>query len=53
MIPVINEPMERKVFDVRDHARQTCTSWTSTHGETISSDLHGDEEPIRWLLGPH
>jgi hypothetical protein len=21
------------------------------HGEMISSDLHGDEEPIRWLLG--
>jgi hypothetical protein len=29
-----------------------CTSWTGTHGEMISSDLHGDEEPIRWLLGP-
>jgi hypothetical protein len=22
-----------------------------THGEMISSDLHGAEEPIRWLLG--
>jgi hypothetical protein len=21
------------------------------HGEMISSDLHGAEEPIRWLLG--
>jgi hypothetical protein len=25
--------------------------WTSTHGDMISSDLHGAEEPIRWLLG--
>jgi hypothetical protein len=24
---------------------------TGTHGERISSDLHGAEEPIRWLLG--
>jgi len=24
---------------------------TSTHGDMISSDLHGAEEPIRWLLG--
>jgi hypothetical protein len=24
---------------------------TGTHGEMISSDLHGDEDPIRWLLG--
>jgi hypothetical protein len=50
MIPVTNEPMEGEVFDVQDHARQTGTS---THGEMISSNLHGAEEPIRWLLGPH
>ena len=25
--------------------------WTGTHGDMISSDLHGAEEPIRWLLG--
>ena len=24
---------------------------TGTHGKMISSDLHGAEEPIRWLLG--
>ena len=24
---------------------------TGTHGDMISSDLHGAEEPIRWLLG--
>ena len=53
MIPVTNEPMEGEVFDVRDHARWTSTSWTDTHGEMISSDLHGAKEPIRWLLGPH
>jgi hypothetical protein len=53
MIPVTNEPMEGEVFDVQDHARRTGTNWTGTHGEMISSDLHGAEEPIRWLLGPH
>jgi hypothetical protein len=26
--------------------------WTGTHGETISSDLHGAEEPTRWMLRP-
>ena len=52
MIPVTNEPMEGEVFDVQDHARRTGTSWTGTHGEIISSDLHGAEEPIRWFLGP-
>ena len=51
MIPRTNEPMEGKVFDVQDHARWTGTSWTSTHGEMIRSDLHGAEEPIKWLLG--
>jgi hypothetical protein len=53
MIPVTNDPMEGEVFDVQDHARRTGTKWTGTHGEMISSDLHGAEEPIRWLLGPH
>jgi hypothetical protein len=53
MILVTNEPMEGEVFDVQDHARWTGTKWTGTHGEMISSDLHGAEEPIRWLLGPH
>jgi hypothetical protein len=24
--------------------------WIGTHGEMISSDLHGVEEPIRWML---
>jgi hypothetical protein len=52
MILVINEPMEGIVFDVQDHARWTGTTWTGTHGEMISSDLHGAEEPIRWLLRP-
>jgi hypothetical protein len=53
MITVTNEPMEGEVFDVQDLARRTGTSWTDTHGEMISSNLHGDEEPIKWLLGPH
>jgi hypothetical protein len=26
--------------------------WTGTHGEMISSDLHGAEEPTRWMLTP-
>jgi hypothetical protein len=25
--------------------------WTGTHGDMISLDIHGAEEPIRWLLG--
>jgi hypothetical protein len=53
VIPVTNEPMKGIVFDVQDHARRTVNIWTSTHGEMISSDLHGAEEPIRWLLRPH
>jgi hypothetical protein len=52
MIPRNNEPMEGEVFDVQDHARRTGTSG-GTHGEMISSDLHGAEELIRWLLGSH
>ena len=48
MIPRTDEPMEGVVFDVQDHTRRTGTS---THGDMISSDLHGAEEPIRWLLG--
>jgi hypothetical protein len=43
MIPVTNEPMECEVFDVQDHARRTGTSCTGTHGEMISSNLHGAE----------
>jgi hypothetical protein len=51
MIPVTDEPMEGVAFDVQDHVRRTCTIWTGTHGE-ISSDLHGAEEPTRWMLRP-
>ena len=46
MIPRTNEPMEGEVFNVQDHARRTGTKWTGTHGEMISSDFHGAEEPI-------
>jgi hypothetical protein len=53
MIPVTDEPMEGVTFDVQDHARRTCTIWTGTHGEMISSDLHGAEDPIRWMWRPH
>jgi hypothetical protein len=41
MIPMTDEPMESVAFDVQDHARRTGTIWTDTHGEIISSDLHG------------
>jgi hypothetical protein len=44
--------MEGKKFYVQDHARRKGTIWTITHGEMISSDLHGAKEPIRWLLRP-
>jgi hypothetical protein len=53
MIPVSDEPMEGVAFDVQDHARRTGTIWTGTHEEMISSDLHGAEEPIKWMLRPH
>jgi hypothetical protein len=53
MIPMINEPMEGEVFYVHDHARRRGTSWTGTHGEMISSNLHGAEKPIKGLLGLH
>jgi hypothetical protein len=44
---------EGVAFDVQDHARQTSTIWTGTHGEMTSSDLHGAKEPTRWMLRPH
>jgi hypothetical protein len=53
MIPVTNDPMEGIAFDVQDHARRTSAIWTDTHGKMISSDLHGAEEPIRWMPRPH
>jgi hypothetical protein len=53
MIPMTDEPMEGIDFDVSDHARWTGTTWTGTHGEMTSSDLHGAEEPTRWMLRPH
>jgi hypothetical protein len=53
MIPVTDEPMEGVAFDVQDHTRWTGTIWTGTHGEMISSNLHGAEEPTRWMLRPH
>jgi hypothetical protein len=52
MIPVTDEPMEGIAFDVQDNARWTCAIWTGTHGEMISWDLHGAEEPTRWTLRP-
>jgi hypothetical protein len=53
MIPVTDEPMEGIAFDVQDHARWTGTTWTGTHEEMTSSDLHGAEDPTRWMLRPH
>jgi hypothetical protein len=53
MIPVTDEPMEGIDFDLQDHARWTGTIWTDTHGEMTSSDLHGAEDPTRWMLRPH
>ena len=51
MISRTNEPVEGVVFDVQDHARRTGTRGSGAHGEMISLDLHGAEEPIRGLLG--
>jgi hypothetical protein len=52
MIPVTDEPMEGVAFDVQDLARWTCTIWTGTYGEIISSDLHGAKQPTRWMMRP-
>jgi hypothetical protein len=52
-IPMTDEPMEGVAFDVQDHTRWTSAIWTGTNGEMISSDLHGAEEPTRWMLRPH
>jgi hypothetical protein len=40
--------MEGVVFDVQYHTQRT-----GTHGDMIGSNLHGSEEPIKWLLGWH
>jgi hypothetical protein len=53
MILVTNEPLEGVAFDMQDHARQKGTIWTGTHGEMISSDLHGAKDPTIWMLRPH
>ena len=47
MIPVTYEPMEGVVVDVQDHARRI-----GTHGKMISLDLHGAEDPTKWMLRP-
>ena len=47
MIPVTDDPMEGVAVDVQYHARRT-----GTHGEMINSNLHGDEEPTRWIMRP-
>jgi hypothetical protein len=52
MIHVTYEPMEGVSVDVQDHTQRTGTHWTGTHGEMISSNLHGAEEPTKWMLGP-
>jgi hypothetical protein len=48
MILVTDEPMEGVAFDVQDHARQTCTTWTGTHGEMTSSDMLSIKVALRW-----
>ena len=53
IIPVTDEPMEGVDFDVQDHTRRTGTIWTGTHGEMTSSNLHGAEEPSKWMLRSH
>jgi hypothetical protein len=53
MIHVTDDPMEGIVVDVQDHAQKTGTIWIGTHGEMMSLNLHGAEDPIRWMLRPH
>ena len=51
MMSRTDEPMEGVVFDVQDQCPADRYQRIGAHGEMISSDLHGAEEPIRWLLG--
>jgi hypothetical protein len=53
MIPVTDEPMEGVALMCKTMPDEQVLFWTSTHGEMISSDLHGAEEPIKWMLRPH
>jgi hypothetical protein len=52
MIPVTYEPMEGVVVDVQIMPDRQVPCWTGTHGEMISSDLHGAEEPTKWMFKP-
>jgi hypothetical protein len=51
MMSRTDEPMEGVDFDVQDHAPSDRYQRIGAHWEMIISDLHGAEEPIRWLLG--
>ena len=53
MMSRTNEPMEGVVFDVQESGPCPADRYQriGAHGEMMSSDLHGVEEPIRWLLG--
>ena len=51
MIPRNDEPMEGEVFLCAGPYPTDKYQWTGTHGDMISLDLHGAEEPIRWFLG--
>jgi hypothetical protein len=45
MIPVTYEPMEGVSVDVAGPHPMDRYRWTGTHGEMISSDLHGAKIP--------
>jgi hypothetical protein len=53
MIPVTDEPMEGVVVDVQDHAQWTGTILDQYTWGDDQFNLHGAEEPIRWMLRPH
>jgi hypothetical protein len=52
MIPVTDEPTEGVALMCRTMPDEQVP-FGPVHMEMISSDLHGAEEPIRWMLRPH
>ena len=55
MIRVTYEPMEAYLLmcRIRIIPDGHVPHWTGTHDEMISLNLHGAEEPTRWMLRPY
>jgi hypothetical protein len=51
MMSRTDEPLEGVAFQCAGPCPADRYQRIGAHGEMISSDLHGAEEPIRWTLG--